>query len=84
MKMIKILKIKKKDKIPVIPPELMVILGLLGGVLKVESVLIDRNQVVDIVLTGSLKRKTEMDKILDQIGSKSFDEVMKALFERFG
>jgi hypothetical protein len=62
----------------------MVILGLLGGVLKVESVLIDRNQVVDIVLTGSLKRKTEMDKILDQIGSKSFDEVMKALFERFG
>lgn len=62
----------------------LVVLGILGGVLTVESLQIDKNQTVYIVLQGSLKRKTKMDKILDQMGSLSFGEVMKALFERFG
>ncbi|MFZ7101812.1 MAG: hypothetical protein ACOWWO_04015 [Peptococcaceae bacterium] len=66
------------------PSQTLVILGLLGGVLSIESILVDKDQTVNIVLEGTLKRKSKMDKILDQMGHLSFEEVMKALFERFG
>lgn len=66
------------------PSQLLVISALLAGVIEVTSVLVDRNQTVEIVLTGSLRKKTDLEKLLDQIGSKSFDEVVKALFGRLG
>jgi len=74
----------KKNKPAITPSEILVILGILGGVLKVESVLVDTHQDVNIILTGSLKRKTALDKILDQVGGMSFEEVMTAILERFG
>ncbi len=64
------------------PAQISVIFGLLTGALSVNSVLVDRNQAVEIVLTGSLKRKTELDNILDVIGSMPFDEVLKAMMGR--
>jgi len=74
---------KNKCNCPLTPSQTLVLIGLIGGVLNVQSVLVDREQTVNIVLQGSLKRKTELDKILDKMGSMSFEEVMKALFERF-
>jgi len=74
----------KKNKSPLTPSQALVIMGLIGGVLNVQSILVDSQQTVNIVLQGSLKRKTEMDKILDKMGSLSFEEVMTALFARFG
>lgn len=62
--------------------QLIVIAGILGGVLAVDSVLVDRDQIVQIVLEGSLKRKTELDKMLDKMGSMPFDDVLKAMLER--
>jgi hypothetical protein len=44
--------------------------------------LVDRDQIVQIVLEGSLKKKTELEKMLDEIGSMPFDEVVKAMLER--
>ncbi len=67
---------------PITPEQALVIAGILGNALKVESVLVDRNQNVEIVLTGSLRRKTQMDKLMDQIGSMPFDSVVKAFIER--
>jgi hypothetical protein len=40
------------------PSQLLVIAGIIGGGLEVDSVLVDRNQAIQIVLSGSLKRKT--------------------------
>lgn len=72
-----------KRKAPVITPQkALVILGLLAGVLEVQSVLIDRDQIVDILLEGSLKRKTRLDKMLDEIGDMPFDEVLEAIIGR--
>jgi hypothetical protein len=68
---------------PVITPsQLIVIGGLLGGALEVSSVLVDKNQTVEILLTGSLKKRTDLEKMLDQIGSMPFDEVVKAMLGR--
>lgn len=61
------------------PSQLLVIAGLIGGVLQVDSVLVDRNQAIQIVLSGSLKRKTQLDIIMEQIGKMPFDQVMAAI-----
>lgn len=66
------------------PSSLLVSLGLLSGVLEVISVLVDRDQSVQFILQGSLKRKTGLDRAMDDIGGHSFDEVMKAFLGRFG
>ncbi|MCX8132261.1 MAG: hypothetical protein N3I35_19470 [Clostridia bacterium] len=71
-----------KPCINITPSQALVIAGIIGGVLEVTSVLVDKDQLVQIILSGSLKRKTELEKILDQIGSMPFDDVMKALLER--
>jgi len=64
------------------PAKLLVITGLLGGVFEVNSVLVDKDQLVEIVLAGSLKQKTQLEKMLDQIGGMPFDEVVKAFLDR--
>jgi hypothetical protein len=66
------------------PSQVLIISAMLAGVLEVTSVLVDRNQTIEIVLTGSLRRKTELEKLLDQIGSKTLDEVVKAMLGRLG
>ncbi len=64
------------------PQKALVILGLLAGVLEVKSILIDRDQIVDILLEGSLKRKTKLDNCLDEIGAMPFDDVLRAVMGR--
>ncbi len=72
-----------KDKgLEITPQKLLVIAGLLGGALVVESVLLSKDQVVEIVLSGSLKQKTELEKMLDHIGKMPFDEVAKTMLDR--
>jgi hypothetical protein len=62
-----------------LPSELLVIAGIICDVLQVESVLVSRNQVIEIVLTGSLKRRTQLDKVMQQVGKMPFDQVMKCI-----
>lgn len=64
------------------PDRILVIAGLLTGTLEVQEVSVDRDQVVQISLAGSLKRKTKLDKMLDEIGQMPFDEVLKAVLKR--
>lgn len=73
----------QKKKTSLTPARALVLLGILGGVLEVNSVLLDKEQAVQILLVGSLKRKTDLDKKLDKIGSMSFDQVMRAIIERY-
>lgn len=67
---------------PLTPSQTLVIAGILGGVLDVDSVLVDRAQEVQIVLIGSLKQKTQLDKLMDQLGALPFDDVIKAIVGR--
>jgi len=66
------------------PSQVLIISALLTGVLEVTSVLVDRNQTIEIVLTGSLKKKTDLQRLLDQIGSETLDEVVKVMLGRLG
>jgi hypothetical protein len=68
--------------LPITPQQLLVVAGILGGALEVNSVLVGRDQNIEILLVGSLKRQTQLDKILDQIGSLPFDEVVKSIIGR--
>lgn len=61
--------------------QLLVLAGILTGVLDVESILVSRDQTIDIVLTGTLRRKTQLDKIMSQVGQLPFDQVMKAIID---
>ena len=69
-------------KISINPSQALVIAGILAGVLDVDSVLVDKEQTVQILLSGSLKQKTQLEKMMDQIGTMPFDDVIKALIER--
>jgi hypothetical protein len=68
------------------PSQALVIVGILGGVLQVDSVLVDRDQEVQIILSGSLKQTTKtkspLDKLMDQLGALPFDDVVKAIVGR--
>lgn len=69
------------------PAQALVAIALLGGILEVNSILVDKSQVVQILLEGSLKKPNnnkdkDIEKLLDSIGNKSFDDVVKALINR--
>ncbi|MGI6491530.1 MAG: hypothetical protein GX949_05785 [Peptococcaceae bacterium] len=64
------------------PQKILIILGLLGGVLDVTSVQVNKDQTVDFVLSGTLKRPTRLDKMLDEIGGMPFEQVLKAIMDR--
>ena len=72
----------KDNKINLTPAQILVVSGILGGALSVDSFLVDKDQQIQILLTGSLKRKTELEKVMDEIGKKPFDQVLKAMLGR--
>ena len=64
------------------PSKALVIAGLIGNVFTVDSILVDKNQRVEIVLSGILKQKTQLEKIMDQVGKMPFDEVLRSIVGR--
>ncbi|MEK3734906.1 MULTISPECIES: hypothetical protein [Paenibacillus] len=76
-------KSKKKTSLPNLSPqEIAVIVGILTNALEVESVLVDRDQKVAIVLAGSLRRRTEADRLAEEIGNVSVGDLINALIRR--
>lgn len=61
------------------PSQLLVIAGLIGGVFNVDSFLVDREQTIQIVLVGSLKRPTPLEEMMANVGALPFEQVMKAI-----
>ncbi|MBG9794541.1 hypothetical protein ABD76_19245 [Paenibacillus dendritiformis] len=64
------------------PQQIAVIVGLLTNALQVESVLIDRNQAIEIVLVGSIRRKTKADYVAEQMGGVSVAELIQAILRQ--
>ncbi|MCL6589302.1 MAG: hypothetical protein K6U80_05035 [Firmicutes bacterium] len=69
------------DFINLTPAQILIIAGFLAGVLEVTSVLVDKDQAVQIVLSGSLKRPTQLDQVMEQIVKMPFDQVMRSIME---
>jgi hypothetical protein len=72
----------KQSPLNITPVKALVILGLLTESMDVISVLFDKDQTIQLVLSGSLKRKTPLDKRLDDLGPMPFDDVIKAIKNR--
>ncbi|MGE5598974.1 MAG: hypothetical protein ACM3XS_06310 [Bacteroidota bacterium] len=70
-----------RDCLNLTPAQLLVIAGFLAGVLEVESVSVDKDQQVEISLSGSLKRRTELEIVMEQVGKMPFEQVVRAIME---
>jgi hypothetical protein len=64
------------------PQQIAVITALLTNALIVDSVLVDRNQEIEVVLVGSLRRKNKADKLLEELGGLPFAEVLESLVHK--
>ncbi|MBO2942923.1 hypothetical protein JJQ72_02885 [Paenibacillus sp. F411] len=64
------------------PQQIAVIAGLLTNALTVDSLLIDKEQRLQIVLGGSLRRKTRLDQLINELQDASLDELLDSLLNR--
>ncbi len=78
----------KKDKLKELfgkelsPEQLAVIAALLTNTLSVDSVQLDRDQNVQIVLGGSLRQKTKMDRLLDEMSGLTIADLLDSIKHR--
>ncbi|WP_085978425.1 hypothetical protein [Paenibacillus lactis] len=73
----------KKNSLPQISPQqIAVIVGLLTNALEVESVLIDRDQRIQILLEGSIRKKTKADKMAEELDDISVSDLIEAYILR--
>jgi len=63
------------------PAQLLIIAGFLTGVLEVFSVTVDKDQNIQILLEGSLKQKTPLEEVMEQVGRLPFEEVIQAIID---
>ena len=71
---------KKKSSTPKLTvDQIAVIAALLTNSLKVQSILVDRDQAVEVLLIGSLRKKTQMDQLLEQISDLSIGDFLDSL-----
>ncbi|WP_309121827.1 hypothetical protein [Paenibacillus sp.] len=71
---------KKKPSDPQLTPQqLAVVIGLLSNSLEVISVLIDKDLTVEIVLQGSIRKRTKADQIAAELGEISVAELLDAI-----
>lgn len=66
------------------PQQIAVIAGLLVNALTVDSVLIDKNKRLQIVLGGTLRRKTRLDRLLQEIGGMNVADVIDSILNSGG
>lgn len=73
---------KKSNQSKLSPQSIAVIVGLLTNALDVESVLVDKNKNVQIVLSGSFRKKTKADLIVDELGDVNVRELLAAFLRK--
>ncbi|WP_413379646.1 hypothetical protein [Alkalihalobacillus sp. 1P02AB] len=71
-----------KNKYKLSPNEIAVITALLTKALTVQSILIDREQTVQILLEGSLKKRSELDKLIDEIRDVPIGDFIASLLNQ--
>jgi hypothetical protein len=73
-----------ESEVSLTPSQLLVIAGFVAKVLEVNSITVDKDQEIQIVLNGSLKRPTQLDNIMQQIGQMPFETVFSSLLKNLG
>jgi hypothetical protein len=73
---------KKKTAPKLTPQQLAVIAGLLTNALEVQSIMLDRDQTIEIVLVGSIRKKTKADQIAEDLADISVADLINALMNR--
>ncbi len=63
--------------------ELAVIVALLTKSLHVESILFNKDQRVDVLLSGSLRRKSDIDKLIDQVQDVPDTDLIKSFLNHY-
>ncbi|MCM3716242.1 hypothetical protein [Halalkalibacter oceani] len=61
------------------PNEIAVIIALLTDALHVQSILVDRDQTVQVLLEGSLRKRSELDKLIDQVRDVPVGDFLSSL-----
>src|SRR5687768_2549724 len=61
------------------PQQIAVITAILANALSVESILVDKDKTVQIILEGSLRRKTKMDKLLAEMSELSIGDLLDSI-----
>lgn len=61
------------------PQQIAVVAALLTNSLIVQSILIDKDQTVEIVLQGTLRRKTRMDDLLEELQDMSVGDILDSI-----
>ncbi|MGG3282773.1 hypothetical protein [Paenibacillus solani] len=75
----------KKNSLPKLSPaQIAVVVGILTNALKVNSVLVDKDQRVEILLEGSLRKKTKADKLAEDLDDISVSDLIEAFILRQG
>lgn len=74
-------KLRKQDALlaELSPQQLAVIVALLTNSLEVNSVLIDREQTIQVVLEGSLRRQTRVDELLEELSGMNLGDVIQSI-----
>ncbi|RUT33529.1 hypothetical protein EJP77_07740 [Paenibacillus zeisoli] len=73
---------KKNAPAKLSPQQIAVVVGLLTNVLEVNSILLDKDQNIEIVLTGSIRRKTKADRIAEELGDVSVADLLDAFVRK--
>jgi len=73
---------EKKQVKALTPSEIIVILGILAGTLEPISIIVDRNQGVQIILSGSLKKKIVVEDEVKEIENEYLSSAIKALIAK--
>jgi hypothetical protein len=72
----------KKNGSKLTPQQLAVIVGLLTNVLEVNSVLIDKDQKIEILLEGSIRKKTKVDRLAEELVEINVGDLIEAFMRK--
>jgi hypothetical protein len=69
----------KNGKKKLTPAQLAVLAGLLTNALTVDSVMIDKDKKIEIVLAGSLRKATKMDRLLEEMSAETIGDLLDSI-----
>ncbi|MVP01344.1 hypothetical protein [Paenibacillus lutrae] len=73
---------KKASSAQLTPQQIAVVVGLLTNALEVLSVLIDKDQNIQIVLQGSIRKKTKADRLAEELDEVSVGDLIEAFIRK--
>lgn len=61
------------------PEQIAIVTAILINALEVQSILLDRDQTLQILLIGDLGKKTESDEFIQEVGGMTFVDLVNSM-----